>query len=445
MRSKTFSYLAALAVGLVEAPAQTFSILHTFSATSWNGTNLPSGAQAYTNSDGANPESVLVSSGNVLYGTASDGGNAACGTVFKLNIDGSGFSVLHSFTGKNADGAFPMGGLVLSSNTLFGTTYNGGSNYSGTVFKVNTDGTGFSTLHNFAATSPAYPYLTLTNGDGAFPTSALVVSNGTLYGTAPRGGTSGHGTVFKVNTNGTDFAVLHTFNGIDGAEVVAGLALAGNVLYGTAEFGGTNGDGTVFKLNTDGTGFVVLHNFSGGAGDGAQPRAALALGDTTLYGTTFAGGDFRINTDGSGFAEYKVGASMVGGLTLVGSTLYGAAGSTVFKFNTDGSGFGTLYTFSGNADAYGGLCFVGNTLYGTTLSSSPDNGTIYSVGVAAPFSIPLIARSLNGAIILSWTNSSFLLQAAPALTVAYTNIPGATSPRTNALTDLQMFFRLLAN
>src|SRR2546428_10366169 len=60
--------------------------------------------------------------------------------------------------------------------------------------------------------------------------------------------------VFAVNTDGTGFANLHSFNpnlGSDGANPHAGLILSGNTLYGTAAGGGSAGNGTVFAVNTD--------------------------------------------------------------------------------------------------------------------------------------------------------------------------------------------------
>jgi uncharacterized repeat protein (TIGR03803 family) len=86
------------------------------------------------------------------------------GTVFALKTDGTGFTVLHNFTarnwltdyGVNADGAEPFGGLVLSGTTLYGTGYDGGSAGSGSVFAVNTDGLGFTVLHSFRHLSNGY-------------------------------------------------------------------------------------------------------------------------------------------------------------------------------------------------------------------------------------------------------------------------------------------------
>ena len=139
------------------------------------------------------------------------------------------------------------------------------------MFAINTDGTGFATLHSFAATSGSAGGYG-TNSDGAYPCAGLILSGNTLYGTAQYGGSSGWGTVFAVNTDGTGFTNLYNFSatsgpggyGInsDGANPVGGLILSGNTLYGTAVCGGSSGCGTVFALNTDGTGFTNLHSFT---------------------------------------------------------------------------------------------------------------------------------------------------------------------------------------
>src|SRR5208282_4028034 len=120
-------------------------------------------------------------------------------------------------------------------------------------------------------------------------------SDGTLYGTTTGSGTSfggNFGTVFKLNTNGSGFTVLHTFtNSPDGANPSAVVQGADGALYGTTGLGGTYDAGTVFKLNTDGSGYLVLHTFTGTSGDGEKPTAALMLGsDGALYGTTEEGG-----------------------------------------------------------------------------------------------------------------------------------------------------------
>src|SRR5215471_12491148 len=138
------------------------------------------------NFDGANPNGGLILSNNTLYGTAAAGDSSGVGTVFAFNTDGTGFTNLHSFTG-GSDGANPIGGLILSGNTLYGTAYSGGSWASGTVFAVNTDGTGFTNLHSFTGGS-----------DGANPIGGLILSSNTLYGATRNGGSSGNGTAFSL-------------------------------------------------------------------------------------------------------------------------------------------------------------------------------------------------------------------------------------------------------
>src|SRR6266571_3785249 len=128
--------------------AQTFTTLHSFTARSTNSSG------AYTNSDGAYPAGLIVS-GATLYGTASQGGTSGNGTVFRVNTDGTGFTNLYTFSTTstnssgfytNSDGAYPSG-LVVLSNRLYGTANWGGNSGNGTIFKVNTDGTGLTSLY----------------------------------------------------------------------------------------------------------------------------------------------------------------------------------------------------------------------------------------------------------------------------------------------------------
>ena len=253
--------------------------------------------------DGAYPQAGLVLSGRTLYGTAYDGGSSYYGTVFAVNTDSTGFTNLYSFTG-GSDGGNPTTGLVLSDDILYGKI-------SG-VFAVNTNGTGFTNLYS----------LTSGNG-GGIPGAGLILSGNTLYGTTYFGGGADDGTVFAINTDGTGFTNIYGFTGYDydqtngdGAFPQAGLILSGNTLYGTTTFAGGGGNGTVFRVNTDGTDFTNLHNFATAAYgllatytncDGASPQASLILLGNTLYGTAPEGGNsgygtaFAVNTDGTGF------------------------------------------------------------------------------------------------------------------------------------------------
>jgi uncharacterized repeat protein (TIGR03803 family) len=277
-----------------------FVTLHSFS------TLDPFGA----NGEGANPIAGLTISGNTLYGTAQEGGTSGFGTLFKIRTDGTGFTTLHSFSSRsgsfqtNSDGAAPYASLILSGNTLFGTAQVGGSLGSGTVFSLNTDGTGFTVLHSFTTLAET----TYTNRDGGAPCGTLVLSGNALYGTASEGGSWERGTLFKLNTDGTGFTTLHSFTAAsgsggdygtnsDGINPLAGLILSGDTLYGTAPAGGTSGYGTVFAINTNGTGFTTLYSFTppdpfvSTNSDGIYPYAGLTLSGNILYGAAQWGGD----------------------------------------------------------------------------------------------------------------------------------------------------------
>jgi uncharacterized repeat protein (TIGR03803 family) len=316
----------------------------------------------YDNSDGAIPCDSLSLEHNTLYGTTENGGSWELGTVFAVTINGGSFTNLHNFSGDGTNGADSLAGLVLSGNILYGTTDRGGASDNGTVFAVNTDGTDYTNLHSFTGT----PYPITTNSDGALPVGGLALSGSTLYGTAGYGGAFGFGTVFKLNTDGTGFTTLYDFTGgSDGAKPYGGLILSGSTLYGTALAGGTSGNGTVFAVSTNGTGFTDLHEFTATFGsfatnaDGASPAAGLIVSGGTLYGTTEYGGGFgngtvfAVNTDGTDFTTFHTftatlypnltncdGSSPFGGLLLLHNTLYGTTQ------NGGGSRYGTVFSLS---------------------------------------------------------------------------------------------------
>lgn len=141
--------------------------------------------------DGGYPHAGLIQAtdGN-FYGEAGAGGTRGDGTVFKITPSGT-LTTLHSFSGP--DGALPDGGLLQASDgNFYGTTAAGGTNtclfgYScGTVFKITPSGT-LTTLHTF------------DGSDGSSPWAGLVrASDGNFYGTTYVGGANNDGTVFRL-------------------------------------------------------------------------------------------------------------------------------------------------------------------------------------------------------------------------------------------------------
>ena len=214
-----------------------------------------SSADQLARMQGEQPQGALIPYGASLYGTAYGGGPSGYGTVFSITPDGNNFTVLHAFT-NNPDGAYVRGGLILADGVLYGTTWLGGLNNHGTVFSVHADGSGYQVLHSF-----------LTNGvDGIDPWTGLVLWHHTLYGTTEKGGgANGQGTIFSINTNGSNYAIFHTFlqpsgsfTNIDGSEPMGELTISGSTLYGTTQRGGSIGGGTVFSLALPRPGIISI-------------------------------------------------------------------------------------------------------------------------------------------------------------------------------------------
>jgi uncharacterized repeat protein (TIGR03803 family) len=213
--------------------------------------------------------------------------------VFKVATNGTGYAVLYSFTGTGGDGATPYGALLLGGDgALYGTTYQGS-----TVFKLNTDGSGYTILDSPVGGTGYGPYAGLVQG-----------SDGALYGDTYGGGidcfqcaAADWGTVFKLNTDGSGYLVLLNFTGggTDAAGPRAELVQGRDgQLYGTTFSGGANNNGTVFKLSTNGTDYAVLYSFPPrGAMFGDGPSGGVLPGtDGALYGTTQGGGAFGYGT-----------------------------------------------------------------------------------------------------------------------------------------------------
>jgi len=193
---------------------------------------------------GASPNAALTlgTDGN-FYGTTEMGGtndfvNGGDGTVFRITSTGA-FTTLVSFnSGNNIDGANPYAGLIQGLDGYFyGTTYAGGSQSLGTIFKITSQGL-LTTLLAFNSTN------------GASPEGGLVQGlDGDFYGTTQSGGTTDYGTVFQMTPVGM-FTSLVSFAQTNGANPVAGLIQGSDgYFYGTTGSGGTNFlYGTVFRF-----------------------------------------------------------------------------------------------------------------------------------------------------------------------------------------------------
>lgn len=233
----------------------------------------------------------LVSDGTHLY-TASEAG----GGWSSVNGDGKGVIQKISESGtltpattiytfyegtSGTTGKTPRGNLVLIGSHLYGVTNEGGLNGKGTIFKIQTDGTNFEKLHDFDNTSFFQP--------GSYSGEGGLITDGTyLYGLTNRGGLSDMGVIFKIKTDGTGFQKIFDFNGTNGSYPVGRLTMVNNTLYGMTPNGGVNNVGTVFKIEKNGTNFIKLHDFNSSGGQ--APYGSLLYESGYLYGMTSMGG-----------------------------------------------------------------------------------------------------------------------------------------------------------
>jgi uncharacterized repeat protein (TIGR03803 family) len=363
-----------------------------------------------------------------LYSTSQTGG-IGYGTVFQLTPAGK-VKVLYQFPlGTNSHGGSPQGGLTLGRDGyLYGTTLYLGSSGAGSVFKIATDGTAYTTLHSFTPgitgylpyTAPiqgldgnfygttAYGHTTGLTGSvykmtptgvlttlyefdkshGVLPLALMQATDGNFYGTTETGGTgicnAQCGVIFKMTPAG-QLVWVHNFTNTDGNHPYGPIIQAsdGN-FYGTTRSGGSSGEGVVYKITPAGV-YTVLFNFNATAGSGTNPVAGVVQAtDGKLYGaaiTALAGHGilYQISSAGTYTTLYTF-TPTTGQLPFVsliqntngilyGDTYGGGTGSlchcgVAYSLNRGLHPFAALLTTSGKAGQV--IQILGNGLTGTT-------------------------------------------------------------------------------
>lgn len=406
------------AIYKVTTDGEDFELLHSFSG-----------------SDGWNPSSVLTLQDGFLYGTTSRGGSNDNGVVFKIQADGEGFTVLKDdFVGDIS--VMAGGNLVIVDETIYGTTSQGGENYGGYIYRINTDGSSFEIITELSDVQLCNP-------------TGLVYYNSALYGMTVNTETGPLGSIFKVDPSGDDFSILHTFMGVDGGNpdgvlcvfndtfygyTNKGLYNYGSVFsiqpdgsdfrkikdleatntgyfpqgsvvvteekcYGITQGGGVFNRGTIYAIEPDGQNHQVIHDFS--SNDGAVPLGPLMLSSDILYGITELGGIWSSGTLYSfdlasgtfnnliDFNTHK-GSFPRGKLTKLGDVIYGAAScggldnrGLLFSVNADGSDYSVLFDFAGTdlTRPIGSLLEINSVFYGLASHIDTDYLVLYSIGV----------------------------------------------------------------
>lgn len=314
--------------------------------------------------DGKTPGGLLLAQDGRLYGGTTSGGTGGLfgdgGVLYRMNTDGSDYTILRHLD-TQTDGRHAAAALIQDAGgVLYGVLRNGGTatvgeGGNGTVFKMNPDGTGFTVLHVFIS-----PVIIPASTDGYDPRDTLIEGpDGMLYGTTALGGTAGRGTIFRIGKHGSGYQIIRHFqNDSQGSAPESRLFYGGDgYLYGTTDSSSPVTGATIFQLKLDGSEYRALGRFGGAH---LQHGALVEMPDGLLYGTASEGGRpipasgylFRIGKNGHDFEVLHEflpaapnGRSPWGGLlkgrdgALYSTTLAGGAngGGVLFKLARTGT------------------------------------------------------------------------------------------------------------
>jgi uncharacterized repeat protein (TIGR03803 family) len=342
--------------------------------------------------------------GDALYGVTRGSGSQDKGTIYRINKDGTGFSVVHKFAGY-LDGYSPCGALADDGDYLYGMTSHDEADNFGVIFRLKPDGSNFTTIHRFKG----------WHFDGAKPFGSFILDDGKLYGFTARGGSNDCGVFFRLNRDGSDYAFMHRFIGgrTDGATPYRTPIVDSNAFYGTTFAGGLRSKGVIFRINKDGSEHKILHHFTGRGNEAGNPSGRLFLYRDMLYGMTFDGGTgdkgciYSIRKDGTGFTiiySFPItgyqGSRPHGSLALHRDTFYGLTrngghndAGVIFRVNPDGKQFTVLHRFSDPAnkaikddgvEPYGSLTVGDDALYGMTRRGGKGGGVLFRYQLQNP-------------------------------------------------------------
>ena len=246
--------------------------------------------------EGDNPRGGLTEVGNnVFYGVTSEGGTSLDGVLFKFDVSTNTLTTLFSFDDVNT-GRTPYTDVIQIGGYLYGTTWLGGANGYGTIFKYHIATNVFTKLHDF------------DDVNGKYPSGELMqASNGKLYGVTYYGGSSYNGVIYEYDIQNDVFAKKFDLGTVQSAGKSRSKLVEGTSgkLYGITSDGGNSNDGIIFEFNTSTSAFTAIYHFNGAA-SGSSPNGSLVYTSTgKLYGATFAGGANSLGT----FFEYNITTS----------------------------------------------------------------------------------------------------------------------------------------
>jgi uncharacterized repeat protein (TIGR03803 family) len=318
-------------------PTGTVKVLHTF---------LPGPDKNYAN--GNLPGLLTEGPDGKIYGETLYGGINGCngycgyGLLYRVNRDGSHFQIVHKYCSSSncTDGAGGGALAVGTDGNVYGTTYTGGANNAGAIFKVTPSSGAYEVVFNFnISTAGEAPSPLVVASDGTFyglsvsttlgellfhyteatgdfeaspmnfplfnglPSSGSLLTlgpNGNFYGVYGIYGVSGAG-IFEVQSDGSDLQLFPFYTTRDGAGSPQTMMLASDGNFWVDNYNGDSGYGDIDKISpTDGSLIQTLAPFSSTAAVGAYPAELIQASDGTFWGSTYQYGKASKNHFGDG-------------------------------------------------------------------------------------------------------------------------------------------------
>jgi uncharacterized repeat protein (TIGR03803 family) len=309
--------------------------------------------------------SLTANAQTYMYGTTYEGGANGLGTIYRVDQNGMNFQKMYDFNSN--DGGEPLSGLTLANGKLYGFTSSGGpaSNPGATT-----------ALGSFFEFDPINNSLTVIESlddkseiGFSINNSPLLANDGSLYFASQGVGLNNVSVLSKYDPVSSTVTVLDTLNSAEGFIATKLMQASNGHIYVTTANGNANSYGGVIRWNTISNQIEVLHSSQGpnfgGPHEYYNSKSQLLEGsDGSLYGLSYLGGYF------TGMNDQGVGC--------------------FFKIELDGTGYETLHPFEQGVQnvgylPYGGLVEKNGVIYGTTTEEGAINvnsGTIFSYTIS---------------------------------------------------------------
>lgn len=232
---------------------------------------------------------IGFSQGGQLWSVTSNNGAHGFGTVFYVESDGKGgvkLNKVYDFTGEDG---YPFASLTLVNEKLWGVTM------GRTGSPINQDTKGHGVIFNLKATGSDFEIIHTFDGlNGSMSLGELMEYDGKLWGMTNQGGQYDLGVIFSIDLATNRFRKVYDFDQANGSNPRNSLLVYQGKFWGTTSRGGVNGMGVIFSLSLDGTGYQKVYDFD--RKKGGEPESGLTLFKGKLWGMTARGGK---NNEGS--------------------------------------------------------------------------------------------------------------------------------------------------